>query len=46
MTYQTKLSILLFCVITFIISAQSQAAELISLETRPGVNQYVGDPTD
>ncbi len=39
MTYQTKLSILLFCIITFIISAQSQAAELISLETRPGVNQ-------
>ena len=39
MTYQRKLTIILFYIITFIISAQSQAAELISLETRPGVNQ-------
>jgi len=39
MTYQIKLLIPLFCVITFIIAPQSKAAELISYETRPGVNQ-------
>ena len=36
---RAKLLILIFCVITFIMSPQSQAAELISLETRPGVTQ-------
>ncbi len=39
MTYHRKLSIFLFCIIIIFISAQSQAAELISLDTRPGITQ-------